>query len=97
MAAYDVAELLKPKTGQAHIEYFFTKKDKDLYCIVPSYTQQVRLRDFIPTSAVKAILLGSGRNLSCKRSGNDCVIDLSLLKPGEVSAEMFVIKLENGL
>ena len=97
MAAYDVAELIKPKPGKAHIEYFFTKKDKDLYCIVPSYVQQVRIRDLKPASAIKAILLGSNRNLTCKKSGNDCVIDLSPLKPGKISAEMFVIKLEGVL
>ena len=97
MAAYDVAELIKPKPGQAHIEYFFTKKNKDLYCIVPSYVQQVRIRDLKPVAPVKAVLLGSNSNLSFKKNGNDCVIDLSSLKPGEISAEMFAIKLEGVL
>jgi len=97
MAAYDVAELIKPKAGNAHIEYFFTKKDKDLYCIVPSYVKEVHIRDLKPASAIKAILLGSNRRLACKKWGNDCVIDLSSLKPGEISAEMFVIKLEDVL
>jgi len=97
MAAYDVAELIKPKAGNAHIEYFFTKKDKDLYCIVPSYVKQVRIRDLKPASAIKAVVLGSNRNLDCKKLGNDCVIDLSSLKPGDISAEMFVIKLEGVL
>ena len=97
MAAYDVAELIKPKAGNAHIEYFFTKKDKDLYCIVPSYVKQVHIRDLKPASPIKAIVLGSNRNLACKKLGNDCVIDLSSLKPGEITAEMFVIKLEGVL
>jgi alpha-L-fucosidase len=97
MASYDVAELIKPKLDTAHIEYFFTKKDKDLYCIVPSYVQQVRIRDLKPASSIRAVLLGSNKSLSCKKSGNDCVIDLSSLKPGEISAEMFAIKLEGVL
>ncbi len=97
MAGYDVAQLIKPEPGKAHIEYFFTKKNKDLYCIVPSYTPQVRIPDLKPASTIKATLLGSNRNLSWKKSGNDYVIDLSSLKHGEISAEMFVIKMEDVL
>ncbi|MEP6582893.1 MAG: alpha-L-fucosidase [Ginsengibacter sp.] len=97
MAGYDVAELIKPTAGKAHIEYFFTKKDKDLYCIIPSYVQQVRIHNLKTASVIKAILLGSNKNLVCKQSGNDCVIDLSSLKPGEIPAEMFVIKLKDVL
>jgi len=97
MAAYDVAELIKPKHGRANIEYFFTAKNKDLYCIVPSYTPRIQIHDIKHSSTIKAILLGSNKNLTCKSTGNECVIDLSSLKPGDISAEMFVVKLEGAL
>ena len=97
MAGYDVAKLVQPKQNEAHIEYFFTKKGSDLYCIVPSYTPQVRIRDLKIASTTKATILGGNKTFSCKQSGNDCIIDLSQTKPGEIPAEMFVVKLSGVL
>src|SRR3954468_21382885 len=93
MVGYDVAQLIKPKQNEAHIEYFFTKKGSDLYCIVPAYTPQVRIHDLKIAANTKATVLGSNKTFTCKQSGNDCVIDLSQAKPGEVPSEMFVVKL----
>lgn len=97
MANYDVSELIKPKKGEASIECFFTRKGKDLYCIIPSYNPQVRLRNFKTLPGAAATLLASGKKLSWKQQGSDCVIDLSALKPGDTPAELFVIKLTNAL
>ena len=91
MAGYDIAKLIKPKQNEAHIEYFFTKKGDDLYCIVPTYTPQVRIHDLKISATTKATVLG-GKTFSCKQDGNDCVIDLSNAEPGEIPAEMFVVK-----
>jgi alpha-L-fucosidase len=44
-----------------------------------------------------ATVLGSGKTLKFKNVGSDCIIDLSALKPGEVSAELLVIKLKGAL
>jgi alpha-L-fucosidase len=93
MAGYDVAALVKPRQDQAHIEYFFTTKGKNLYCIVPHYTPQVKIRDLMVPPGTKATILGTGTAFSCKQSGNDCVIDLSSLQPGVVSSDIFVVKL----
>jgi alpha-L-fucosidase len=93
MAGYDVAQLIKPKQNEAHIEYFFTRKGSDLYCIVPAYTPQVRIRDLKIAATTKATVLGNNKTFSCKQSGSDCIIDLSQVKPGEIPAEMFVVKL----
>jgi len=93
MAGYDVAKLIQPKQNEAHIEYFFTTKGSDLYCIVPAYTPQVRIHDLKIAANTKATILGSNKTFTCKQSGNDCVIDLSQAKPGEILAEMFVVKL----
>ena len=94
MAAYDVSKLIKQKQGEAHIEYFFTMKGSDLYCIVPAYTPQVRIHDLKIATTTKAKVLGSNRTFSCKQNGNDCIIDLSQAKPGEIPAELFVVKLK---
>jgi alpha-L-fucosidase len=99
MAGYDVAQLVKPKQNEAYIEYFFTRKDGDLYCIVPRFTPQIRIHNLIIGPTTKATVLGNnsqnpaGKTFICKRSGNDCVIDLSQAKPGEIPPELFVVKL----
>ncbi len=97
MAGYDVSELVKPHPGQAHIEYFFTTKGKDLYCIVPSYKSQVRINDLRIRGHVNASVLGSNKTFSCKQKGDGCVIDLSSAKPGDIPSGLFVLKLSNVL
>jgi hypothetical protein len=32
-----------------------------------------------------------------KQAGADCLVDLSAVKPGEITAELFVVKLQNAL
>jgi alpha-L-fucosidase len=97
MANYDVSEMIKPKKDTAHIEQFFTRKGKDLYCIVPAYQSQIRVRNFKAPAGTTVSLLGPNKKLQWKQSGNDCIIDLSAMKPGDVPAELFVIKLQNAL
>ena len=93
MAGYDVAQLIKPKPNEAHIEYFFTKKGNDLYCIVPTYSPRIRIHDLKISPGAKATILGNTNTFSCKQNGDDCVIDLSQMKPGEIPGELFVVKL----
>jgi len=97
MAGYSVSNLVKPSKDNAHIEAFFTAKNKDLYCIVPGYRSSITLRNFKPAAGTKISILGNSKSLPFKQTGNDCIIDLSGLKPGELSAEVFVIKLRNAL
>lgn len=93
MAGYDVAELVKPKQNEASIEYFFTSKNGNLYCIVPLFSPEIRIHDLKLGPATKATVLGNNKTFPCKQSGNDCVVDLSHAKPGEIRAELFVVKL----
>lgn len=97
MANYDVAEMVKPKKEAAFIECFFTRKGNDLYCLVPTYTAQFRIRNFKAASGTKAVLLGESKPLSWKQQGNDCIVDLSSMKPSDMPSELFVIKFENAL
>ena len=97
MAGYNIAELVKSNKHQAHIETFFTTKGKNLYCIFPSYSPQLRIRNFKPSATTRASILGSKKSLSVKRIGNDCIIDISGVHPGDIPEELFVVKLENAL
>lgn len=97
MAGYSIADMVKPKAGYANVEAFYTTKEKDLYCIVPTYRSEVKLRNFKPAAGASASLLGNGKQVKITQKGNDCILDLSGLKPGEVPSEMFVIKLKGSL
>jgi alpha-L-fucosidase len=94
MAGYSAAELVKPKQNEAHIEYFFTRKNKDLYCIVPGYAPQVRIKGFKP-AANKVSILGSSKTINGKQSGNDFIIDVSALSPADLTTTPFVVRLQN--
>jgi len=97
MAGYSIAEMVKPKKGFANVEAFYTTKGKDLFCIIPAYMPAVKLRNFKLPAGASASILGSSKQLKITQSGKDCSIDLSALKPGEVAAEMFVIRVKNAL
>lgn len=97
MAGYDIAQMVKPDKTQAHVEAFYTTKGKNLYCIFPSFSPQLRIRNFKPSSGTVVSILGSKKSLALKRAGNDCIIDASKIYPGDISGELFVVKLENAL
>lgn len=95
MAGYSVAELIKPKKDEAYIEHFFTQKNNNLYCFVPGYKSEVRLRNVKVPASAKASILGCKKSVSIKQAGTDAIIDLSALHPGDIPSKLFVIKLEN--
>jgi alpha-L-fucosidase len=97
MAGYDIKALIQPRKNEANVEHFFTRKDKNLYCLVPGFRPQLRLRNFRAAPGAKAVLLGSKKSLPLRQAGADCMVDLSSLKPGEVQADLFVVKLQNAL
>ena len=97
MAGYDINALIRPKKAEAHVEQFFTRNGKNLYCIVPGFRSTLRLRNFMAPRGAKAVLLGSKKSLPLKQAGADCLVNLSAVKPGEISAELFVVKLQNAL
>ncbi len=70
---------------------------KDLYCVVPAYQQEIRIKDFTPAAGATARILGSVKKIVLKKAGADCVIDLSGMRPGDVPAELFVVKLAGAL
>jgi alpha-L-fucosidase len=97
MAGYDIAQWIRPQANKAFIECFFTKKNKDLYCILPTYRPNVLIRNVKFSSGTKVGLLGSNKEFRWSQKGNDCLIDLSGVKPGEIPSELLVLKLQNAL
>ncbi len=98
MADYSIAKMVIPRKDSAYVECFFTKKNKDLFCILPSYSSNLKLKNIKCSPLVKASVLGSSKVIPWKQQGMNVVIDLSAIKPGDISPTgVFVIKLSNAL
>lgn len=94
MANYNISQMVKPSKEYAHIEMFFTKKTDTLYCIVPTFEQQVRIRNYTPAKNAEVSVLGYKKKISWKQDGKDCVINLSGVYPGDIPQGMFVIRVK---
>ena len=75
-SAYDVTKLIeKSQPEQAHIEVFFTAKDKNLYAILPHWSgHSLLLKDVTQTQSVR--LLGSDTPLKFKVSKAGTLVEL---------------------
>lgn len=98
MADYSIAKMVVAKKDSSYVQCFFTQKGKDLFCIIPSYTPQLILKDIKLPAAAKASLLGASKNIVWKQQGKNVLINLSAVKPGDISSSgIFVIKVSNAL
>lgn len=98
MADYSIAKMVLPKNDTAHVECFFTTKNKDLYCIILSYQTQLVLKNLKLPAASKAIVLGAANKCSWKQQGKNVEINLSAIMPTDISRSgIFVIKIDNAL
>ncbi len=98
MADYSIAKMVVPRKDTAYVECFFTQKNRDVYCIVPSYKEKLVLKNVPFKPSVKASVLGVNKSIPYKKEGSNCVLDLSTLRPGDISSlGIFVIKLEGAL
>lgn len=96
MANYSIAKMVIPKKDSAYVECFFTRKGSDLYCTVPSYRDKLTLKNISIKPTTKVALLGSGKTIPTKKEGNNLILDLSVMRPGDVSSSgIFVVKLSN--
>ncbi len=96
MSGYDVSKLIKPDENSAHIEMFFTQKNKNLYCIIPAYRSKVTIQNFTPAKNTHIRIPGYKKSVSWKQKNKDCEIDLSSLQPKALKVPL-VIALENSL
>ena len=92
MAGYRIVNQVKVRQDSAYVECFFTQHGKDLYCILPAYRSSITLKD-LPGNHLEAMLLETGKELPVRRKGDEVVVDLSMIRPGEISPSgIFVIK-----
>jgi alpha-L-fucosidase len=97
MAGYSPIQRTLPQKDKAYIEAFFTQKGKDLYAFIPAFKNSITIRGFKPAAGAKASVVGVKGNVPFKVSGGDCVVDLKSIRPGDISADLFVIKFSGGL
>ena len=97
MAGYSVPNLVTPKKDTASIELFFTRKNKDLFCMLPAYKSRIVVKNVQVPAGAKAYLLGVAKPLKVKNTGRDCEIDLSEIQPEQLPGELPVVKLEGVL
>jgi len=97
MAGYSPLQRTVPNKEQAYIEAFFTRKGRDLFAFVPGFKKSLLLRGFKPSGGASLSILGVNKKLSYRMVGKDCLIDLSSVQPGEINADLFVIRLSNAL
>jgi len=94
MADYSIDRMVQPDKDIAWVQCLFTRKGKDLYCIVPSYQTRLTLKNMTAPPGTKASLLGGSASVSMKQTGKDILIDLSNLRPWDVGQSgIFVVKL----
>lgn len=94
MAGYSIAKMVVPKKDTANVECFFTRKNKDLYCILPAYQSKFILKNMKLPAATKASVLGATNKCTWKQEGNNIVIDLTAINATDISKQgIFVIKL----
>lgn len=97
MADYSAAKMVTSRKDTAHIECFFTQKEKDIYCIVPSYRSHLLLKNITAAAGSKAVILGTDKPLPWMQQGKNIFINFSGMEPNDISSSgIFVIKLSNG-
>ncbi len=98
MADYSIAKMVIPNKQAAYVECFFTRKGKDLYCILPSYSKKVILKNLAFSEKVQTTLLGTSKICAWKKQGSNIELDLSTILPTEIlPSGVLTIKLANAL
>jgi alpha-L-fucosidase len=98
MADYSISKMVIPTNDAAYVECFFTRKGKDLYCILPAYSKKFTLKNMTWNGNMQASLLGSTKVCPLKKQGTNLEVDLSSILPGDFSPSgILVIKLTNAL
>ena len=93
---YDIiAQTVSPPPGQARKEIFFTQRDCIVYAIVPSFPDEsLTIRDLALSDDANVTLLGHDAALKWRQSGNDVVVEVPAVGPGDIeSTEAFVFRL----
>jgi alpha-L-fucosidase len=92
---YDVNDWVKPNNEHAHIQMFFTTKEKDVYAIVPYYTPQILIKDISLATGAQISILGCNKKIEWKKQGNGVLIDVSKLQPGDLPGRIFTVRIKD--
>lgn len=90
---FDVTELVKPSDNHAYIQMFFTRKNSDLYCIVPSWSPVITINGIRTGSGTQVSIPGLDKKVKWSMENNKLIINLSDLSPLDLKNKIFVIKI----
>lgn len=93
--SYDINKLVVPTSKQAFVEMFFTRKNDDIYGIVPGYFPEITIKDIEAGGQTKVCILGLQKPVKWKAAKNGIELDLSALQPGDLPNKTFVVKISN--
>jgi alpha-L-fucosidase len=90
MTGFDILkETLRPETGRAAKEVFFTCRNGDLYAISPRWPgKQLILRNVKASKKSRVTWLATGEELKWKNRKGDLVISLPEFNPEALSPEL---------
>lgn len=78
-------QTVSPDEGMAVKEIFFTRKGRTLYAIVPKFPEKsLKINDLPATTSTKVTLVGSGKELTWKKSGNGIIVNIPVFSVNEV-------------
>lgn len=94
-----IKQTIDPEPGYAVREVFFTKKDKDVFAIVPKWpNEKLVIRDFKTAKNTEVSLLGSDLKFSFEQKGKDLIINVPNLTPDELPSKYaYAFKISNVL
>jgi len=90
---YDINQLVKPTDKQAYIQLFFTRKNTNLYCIIPSYSPKITINCVSVSKNSKVTVMGINKPVSWKTENDKLVVDLSELCMIAPPNKILVIKI----
>jgi alpha-L-fucosidase len=92
---YILKQTVNPDPGIAAIEMFFTKKDNNVYAILPKMPDEpIKIKDMPVTASTKVTMLGVNKPMKWKKSGNDIVVTVPVLTVNDVTWQhAYVLKI----
>lgn len=94
---FDVSQMVKPAADHAYIQMFFTRKNSDLYCIIPFWSPDITIEGINAGSKTRVSIPGLDKSIKWSSEDGNLKINLSHLTPGDLKTRIFVIKISDVL
>jgi len=78
---YNIAKLVIPAQDRASVEMFFTRKNADLYCIVPNYSPKITVNGSDANEGSLVEILGLSKTVKWKTFNAMGIINLRIIFP----------------